>query len=239
MSKTKGKVYLIPITMGETEVFDVIPLSVKDIILNTKVFIVENIRTTRRYLKKVEKSINIDELVFFEINKRTKFTELQSFFNKYKSEKIGVISEAGCPGIADPGADVVKLAHQKNMKVIPLVGPSSILMALISSGLNGQNFAFNGYIPINKQDRLNKIKFLEKRSFEENQTQIFIETPFRNKHLLNDILKVCNKSTKLCIASNITLPDEFIKTKSISEWEKEIPDLGKKPTVFLIHRYKQ
>ena len=231
-------VYLIPITLGDTDVFDVIPSSVKEIVLELDIFIVENIRTARRYLKKIERTINIDKLTFFEINKRTKYRDLQTFFKANSKKSIGVISEAGCPGIADPGADVVKLAHENKIKVVPLVGPSSILMALISSGLNGQNFAFNGYIPINKSDRIGKLKQLETRSLNENQTQIFIETPFRNKHLLNDILKTCGKSTMLCIASNITMEDEFIKTKSILDWQKNIPELGKKPTVFLIHTYR-
>ena len=231
-------VYLIPITLGDTDVFDVIPQNIKEIVLEIDIFIVENIRTTRRYLKKIDRTINIDKLSFFEINKRTKYRDLQSFFQANKKTSIGVISEAGCPGIADPGADVVKLAHENKMKVVPLVGPSSILMALIASGLNGQNFAFNGYIPINKSDRIAKLKQLESRSLNERQTQIFIETPFRNKHLLSDILNTCNTNTMLCIASNITMPDEFIKTKSVADWKRNTPDLGKKPTVFLIQRYR-
>ena len=232
-----GKVYLIPTTMGDSGIDKVIPKDVIEIVKPLRFFIVEDLRTARRYLRKLDRTFDIDGSVFFEINKRTKQIELHKFFQAHKNKEIGVISEAGCPGIADPGADVVKLAHSNNVQVVPLVGPSSILMALISSGMNGQNFAFVGYIPINKTDRINRIKELENRSFREHQTQIFIETPFRNTHLFNDIIKNCNPNTKLCIATDISLETEFIKTKTIENWRKTKIDIAKRPTVFLIHRY--
>ena len=231
-----GVIYLIPTTMGDYNIDDVIPKNVIETVKPLRVFIVENIRTARRYLRKLDKTFNIDGSIFFEINKRTKQTELNSFFQTNKNSQIGVISEAGCPGIADPGADVVKLAHKNNIKVVPLVGPSSILMALISSGMNGQNFAFVGYIPINKSDRINRIKELEERSFKEHQTQIFIETPFRNTHLFNDILNTCNVNTKLCIATDISLKTELIKTKTIANWKNTKIDIAKRPTVFLLQK---
>jgi 16S rRNA (cytidine1402-2'-O)-methyltransferase len=232
----KNKVYLIPTTLGESEIGSVIPNNVVEIVKKIKVFIIEDIRTARRYLRKLDRTFDIDSCVFFEINKHTKSIELSKFFATNNKTDIGIISEAGCPGIADPGADVVKLAHEKNMQVVPLVGPSSILMALISSGFNGQNFAFVGYIPINKKDRIAKILELEARSLKENQTQIFIETPFRNSYLFDDIVNTCSKNTKLCIATDISLDTEFIKTKSIDDWKKNKPNLEKRPTVFLIHK---
>lgn len=232
-----GKVYLIPTTMGDSGIESVIPSNVVEIVKPLRFFIVEDLRSARRYLRKLDRTFDIDGSTFFEINKRTKQTELHQFFQANKNNEIGVISEAGCPGIADPGADVVKLAHSNNIKVVPLVGPSSILMALISSGMNGQNFAFVGYIPINKTDRISRIKELENRSFREHQTQIFIETPFRNTHLFNDILNNCNPNTKLCIATDISLETEYIKTKTIENWRKAQIDIAKRPTVFLIHRY--
>ncbi len=233
-----ASVYLIPIPMGESDINYVIPQEVLKKIKEIKIFIVENIRTSRRYLKSIDRNINIDELEFFEINKRTKQAELQVFFTKHKNYDIGIISEAGCPGIADPGSDVVKLAHQNNINVVPFVGPSSILMALISSGMNGQNFAFNGYLPIKKNERIQKIKQLEQKSFKDNQTQMFIETPYRNDALFTDLINTCSPQTKLCIASDITTKDEYIKTKTIGEWKKFNLKIGKKPTVFLIHKSK-
>jgi len=230
-----AKLFLIPIPMGESDLQSVIPDNVLQTIKSVKIFIVENIRTTRRYLKSIDKSINIDELSFFEINKRTNSQELHNFFVSNKKSDIGVVSEAGCPGIADPGADVVKLAHKYNMQVVPMVGPSSILMALIASGMNGQNFAFNGYLPVKPAERIKKIKQLEQRSQNENQTQIFIETPYRNMAMFNDLLKNCMPQTRICIASDISTGSEYIKTKTVAEWKKQTIDLSKRPTVFLIH----
>ena len=231
----KGKIYLIPTTLGESEISLVIPANVIDIIESLQYFIVENIRTARRYIRKVSLSKNIDEITFFELNKHTKTEEISSYLKPSLSgNSIGIISEAGNPGIADPGANIVKIAHQKDIDVVPLVGPSSILLALISSGMNGQNFAFNGYLPIKDNERIKKIEYLEKKSRTENQTQIFMETPFRNMKMLDAVLQICRNNTFLCIAADITLQSEFIKTKTIAEWKKQKPQLNKRPTVFVL-----
>jgi len=229
-----GKVYMIPTTLGESTINAVIPKDVQQIIIDTKYFIVENIKTTRRFLKRVEREIDIDELHFFVLNKHTSPNELESFLTPaLEGNNIGVISEAGCPGIADPGSDIVSIAHLKNLQVVPLVGPSSILLALIASGMNGQNFCFNGYLPKERNLRVRKIKELE-RLASNGVTQIFMETPFRNNHLLEDLLKQCSPNTTLCIAANISLENEFIRSNKVNEWKKTIPDLNKKPCMFLI-----
>ena len=231
----KGKIYLIPTTLGDSEISSVIPANVVDIIERLQYFIVENIRTARRYIRKVSLNKNIDEITFFELNKHTDIKDVASYLNPCISgNSIGVISEAGNPGIADPGANIVKIAHQKKIDVIPLVGPSSILLALISSGMNGQNFAFNGYLPIKDNERIKKIQYLEKKSKSENQSQIFMETPFRNMKMLEAVLQTCRNNTLLCIATDITLQSEFIKTKTIAEWKKQKPQLNKRPTVFVL-----
>ena len=163
--------------------------------------------------------------------------ELDSFLDPiYKGYNIGLISDAGCPGVADPGSDIIKIAHQSNIKVVPLVGPSSILLAIMSSGLNGQNFAFNGYLPIDRVDKKNKIKELEKTSQQKNQSQIFIETPYRNNKMLEDLTKTLSGDTKLCIACDITLSTEYIKTLSVNEWKKNKINIDKKPAIFIIHK---
>lgn len=229
--------YLIPVLLDETSVEQVIPTYNIQLVSDLKFFIVENIRTARRFLKKCAPDINIDSLTFFELNKHTDKKDITSFLDPMKSgNSIGIMSEAGCPGVADPGADVAAIAQQKGYKVVPLVGPSSILMAIMASGFNGQSFSFHGYLPIDSNERINKIKQLEGRSYSENQTQIFIETPYRNIKLAEDILQHCKPKTKLCIASNITGEDELIVTKSIKEWKGNLPDLNKKPTVFLLYR---
>jgi 16S rRNA (cytidine1402-2'-O)-methyltransferase len=230
-----GTIYLIPTVLGETSATTVIPAEVIEITERIEVFMVENLRTARRWLKKLNKARNIDALTFFELNKDTKAEEIQEFLAPVLEGKdAGIISEAGCPGIADPGSDVVKIAHQKNIPVRPLVGPSSILLALISSGLNGQNFAFSGYLPVKEPDRGKKIKILEGRSAIENQSQIFMETPYRNQKLLDEILSLCNKNTRLCIAADITCETEFIRTKTIGEWKQQIPDINKRPAIFIL-----
>lgn len=234
MNKT-GKLYLIPATLGDSEIVSVIPANVVDIIEDLQYLIVENIRTARRYIRKISKSKNINEITFFELNKYTKSEDISSYLKPcFSGNSIGIISEAGNPGIADPGANIVRIAHKKNIDVVPLVGPSSILLALISSGMNGQNFAFNGYLPIKDNERIKKIQLLEKKSKSENQTQIFMETPFRNMKILDAILQTCRNNTSLCIATDITLATEFIKTKTISEWKKQKPQLNKRPTVFVL-----
>lgn len=234
----KGKLYLIPTTLGESAIDKVIPNQIQQLIPSIKYFIVENIRTARRYLKKVNSDIIIDELVFFELNKHTSPNDIFGYLDTLKEHDMGIISEAGCPGVADPGADVVKLAHEKNIQVIPLVGPSSILLSLMASGFNGQNFAFNGYLPIQDNERIKKIKQLDNRSLSEQQTQMFIETPFRNMKLVEDLIQHCSPATKLCIAVDISLETEFIKTLPIKNWKHNVPDLHKRPAIFLIHREK-
>ena len=230
----KGKLYLIPTTLGDSKVENVIPTYVLELINEINIYIVENVRTARRYLRKAGIKTPIDDLTFHVLDKRTKESELHSFLKEIKTQNIGLISEAGCPGVADPGASIAAIAHERGIQVIPLVGPSSILLAQMASGFNGQNFAFVGYIPVKKPERLKAIQRLEKRSAIENQTQIFIETPYRNMHLFDDILHSCNKKTRLCIASDITLETEFIKTKSIAAWKNSRPELHKRPTIFLI-----
>ncbi len=231
----KGKLYLIPSVMGDSPIDFNIPKYNKEVILSLKYFIVENVRTARRFMKKVDKSVDIDSLTFFVLDKRTKASTLPSFLKPGNDgHSIGVLSEAGCPGVADPGADIVKLAHRRNMRVIPLIGPSSILLSVMASGLNGQNFAFNGYLPVKSGEATRAIKELEQRSIQLHQTQVFIETPFRNTKILNDIMSACKPSTLLCIACDITLSSEYIVTKTIEQWEGKIPDINKRPAIFLI-----
>jgi len=230
----KGKIYMIPTTLGDSIIDSVIPKDVQQIIIGTKYFIVENIKTTRRFLKKVERGIDIDELQFFVLNKHTSSVELESFLNPaLEGNNMGVISEAGCPGIADPGSDIVSIAHSKNIKVVPLIGPSSILLALIASGMNGQNFCFNGYLPKERNLRIKKIKELERQAII-GITQIFMETPFRNNNLMEDLLKQCSPNTTLCLAADISLENEFIQSKKIIDWKKHAPNLNKRPCMFLI-----
>ncbi len=229
-------VYLIPTNLSDSPLLNVLPEYVlKDVIPQLSVFMVENLRTARRFLKKVDKTINIDALAFCEIGKNANPTEVAVFFEKYaKQQDIGILSEAGCPGVADPGAEIVAMAHKRNIKVIPLVGASSLLLSLMGSGFNGQSFVFHGYLPVQKGERVKTLKCLEADVRNKKQTQIFIETPFRNRQLLEAILETCNKNTQLCIACNLTGKDEFIATKTIQQWKKQLPDLHKKPTVFLI-----
>lgn len=230
-------VYLIPVTLGETSIEQVLPTYNKEVILSINHFIVENVRSARRFLKKVEKSIDIDSLTFYELNKRTKPEELSNFLNPIANgHHVGVISEAGCPAIADPGADVVAIAQKKGYTVVPLVGPSSILLSLMASGFNGQSFAFIGYLPVDSGERAKKLKQLEQRINQEHQTQIFIETPYRNQKLVEDIIKHCNPSTKLCIAMDITCEGEFIKTLPVKDWTKQLPDMDKRTCIFLLYK---
>jgi len=232
-----ASLFLIPVTLGESEISQVLPSYNREIILSIKHFVVENIRTARRFLKQTDSSISIDELTFYTLNKHTSKEELSDFLSPIKDGySVGIISEAGCPAIADPGADVVSIAQQKNIKVVPLVGPSSILLALMASGFNGQSFAFHGYLPIDGEQRNKSLKALEQRIYSENQTQLFIETPYRNNKMVEDILKICKPSTKLCIAADITLETEFIKTKSVNDWKKNLPELGKRPCIFALYK---
>jgi len=230
-----GNLYLIPTTLGESETARVIPTEVSTITKNIRYFIVENIRTARRYLRKMDPQLNIDELQFFELNQHTDNSLIEEYLNPiFEGFDVGIISEAGCPGIADPGAEVVKLAHIKQIHVIPLVGPSSILLSLMASGMNGQNFAFIGYIPVKPAERVKAIREIERRSGVEKQTQIFIEAPYRNTQLINDLVNTLNDQTRLCIACDITLETEYIKTQTVGQWKKGVPDMNKRPAIFLI-----
>lgn len=233
----KASLYLIPVPLGETPIEQVLPSYNTEVIRKIQYFIVENERTARRFLKKTEPSINIDGLTFYTLNKHTSPQEISGFLKPVgEGNSVGIISEAGCPAIADPGADIVAIAQQKNIPVVPLVGPSSILMALMASGFNGQSFAFNGYLPIDNDKKIKAIRDYEQRIYSENQTQLFIETPYRNGKLLDDLIKNCKSSTKLCIAADITCENEYIKTKSIGEWKKQIPDLSKRPCLFVLYK---
>ena len=230
--------YLIHVTLGETEISQVLPPYNHDIIVGIKHFIVENIRSARRFLKKTEKSIDIDELTFYELNRHTDRKFIGEFLEPLKKDlPVGIISEAGCPAIADPGADVVAIAQQRGYKVVPLVGPSSIIMSVMGSGFNGQSFAFNGYLPVEVPQRIKALKKLEQKVQNENQTQLFIETPYRNAKMIETILNALNPKTKLCIAAGITCAEEYIKTRTVAEWKKEkLPELGKIPAILVIGR---
>lgn len=231
----KGTLYLIPVTLGETPHQQVIPEHNNSIINEIDTYIVENIKVARRFLKRAGIQKEISELTFHEINKRSNQDEYPTFIKPLlNGENIGILSDAGCPGVADPGADIVALAQEKDIKIVPLIGPSSILLALMGSGFNGQSFCFNGYLPKEQKDRIRKLKDLERNAKKLNQTQLFIETPYRNQHMMEDILKTCYPNTKLCIAVDITLNTEKIQTKTIEEWQKTKIDLQKKPCMFLI-----
>jgi len=234
----KPSLILIPTTLGSLEsVNKVIPDYNLKITYGIKVFIVEQIRTARRFLKKIKHPIPIDDMTFYELNKHTDQGQIFSYLSAINNgESIGLISEAGTPCIADPGAAIVKIAHEENIDIIPLVGPNSIIMALMTSGFNGQNFSFLGYLPVDKTQRSRSIQQIESAVYKNNQTQIFIETPYRNMQLFESLLKSCKNNTLLCIACNISLEDEFIKTKSIQDWKKEKVSINKKPTVFLLYR---
>ncbi|MEP1487298.1 MAG: SAM-dependent methyltransferase [Algibacter sp.] len=237
MNTEKGKLYLIPTTLGDNEPLEVLPMSVKKIIELTDTYIVENEKTARRFIKRICSSKAQSTLEMFHLNKFTNSSMLPEFLEPcLRGINVGLLSEAGCPGVADPGADIVKLAHEKDIKVIPLVGPSSILMAMMSSGMNGQSFSFNGYLPIDKGERKAELKRLERLSFEHNQSQIFIETPYRNNKMLEDLYSVLGKNTHICVACDITLSTEYIKTYTANDWSKKKVDLHKRPTIFIIHK---
>lgn len=233
-----GKLYLIPTTLGsETEPLEVMPISVKKVIEQIDYYIVENEKSARRFIKKIAPKKLQPMLTIKLLDKYAIEEETQKYLDVCEQGfNVGLLSEAGVPAIADPGASIVKLAHQKNIRVVPLVGPSSILMAMMSSGFNGQNFAFNGYLPIDKGDRKRKIKELERTARDKNQSQIFIETPYRNEKMFADLKLTLSPQTQLCIAVDITLPTEYIKTMSIKDWKHQQPDLHKKPAIFIIDK---
>lgn len=231
----KGTLYLIPTTLGEVTQEEILPCSTLRSIDNIDIFIVENIRTARRHIRNINKEKNIDNITFYSYGKYDKLNLEKDFLPHILSgHDVGLMSEAGLPCIADPGSEIVSYAHEFQINIIPFVGPSSIFLALMTSGFNGQNFSFSGYLPIDKSKRAKKIKKLEDVLRRTRQTQIFMETPYRNNQLIDTLLKTCNNNTRLCIASDITLPSEYIKTKTISEWKQEKINLHKKPTIFLL-----
>ncbi|WP_428224981.1 SAM-dependent methyltransferase [Flavobacterium sp.] len=233
-----GKLYLIPTTLGEMTPEDVLPHTVKRTIDFIDHYIVENEKTARRFIKSVHPEKKQPELKISVLNKHTEDHEHLSFIQPLlEGQNIGLMSEAGCPGVADPGAVIVKLAHEKGIQVVPLVGPSSILLALMASGMNGQSFAFNGYLPIDKGEKKSALKNFEKLSFEKKQSQLFIETPYRNNKLLEDVLQILQPNTSVCIACDITLPTEYIKTMTVKEWKKQKVDLHNRPCIFIIHKF--
>ena len=231
----KGKLYLIPSLLGDTDTNKSLPLTIVNHVKAINVFIVENVRSARRFIKKVDKQKEIDACTFYAYGKHDDINLETDFLpHILKGEDVGIISEAGLPCIADPGSAIVKYAHDFQIKVVPLVGPSSIFLALMASGLNGQHFVFHGYLPIDKKERERKIKQMENDSRKWNQTQIFMETPYRNHQLYDAILKYSSKNAKLCIATDITLSSETIKTMSVEQWKQTKINIHKKPTIFLL-----
>jgi len=229
-----GRIYLIPVTLGGDDFLKVIPEKVISLTRQLRFFIVEDLRSSRRFLRLIDKQFPINDSVFFELNEHTPDAEIEQYLEPvYKGSDIGILSEAGLPGIADPGAKIVALAHRKRITVTPLSGPSSIILALISSGLNGQNFTFNGYLPVKPAEKSLKLKELEKRAGE-GYAQIFMETPYRNQKMLETIIATCHNDTLLCIAIDISLPGESIRTMRISEWKRELPMLNDKLVVFVM-----
>ncbi|MCO5235814.1 MAG: SAM-dependent methyltransferase [Chitinophagaceae bacterium] len=229
----KGTVYLIPATLDE-DGLETIPAYVADAVKQCAVFFVENERTVRRYLKRIWPEMVIDDYEWHTIHKAEE-AERSVFLEALKNNKtVGIVSEAGCPGIADPGQILVEAAQTAGAKIKPLTGPNSIILALMGSGMNGQHFRFAGYLPIEKESRIRAIKAMENEIIAKHCTQIFIETPYRNLQLLEVLLQTCNPHTRLCIAASLTSPQEYIKTKSIAEWKKENPDLHKKPAIFIL-----
>lgn len=234
----RGKLYLIPTTLGEMDPHDVLPQTVKRAIDFIGDYIVENEKTARKFIKSIHPEKIQSDLRISTLNKRTEDSEYNAMIAPcLNGFNIGLMSEAGCPGVADPGAVIVKIAHEKGIQVVPLVGPSSILLAMMGSGMNGQSFAFNGYLPIDKGDKKAALKNFENLSSSKNQSQIFIETPYRNNKLLEDLLQALQPNTHLCIATDITLPTEYIKTFRVADWKKIKVDLHNRPTIFIIHKF--
>lgn len=230
-----GTLYLIPSTLGESPIERVLPVEVCQLIKSLSFFVVENERTARRFLKTVDRSIEIDALTFAVLDKDTPANQRTELLKPLlNGQNVGVLSEAGCPGIADPGADLVELAHQKDIRIVPLVGPSSILLAMMASGMNGQSFAFNGYLPVKKHEKDEAVRRYELRSIKERQAQVFIEAPYRNIQLFDDLISVLKPATKLCIACDVTLDTEFIVTRTVAQWKGKKPDIQKRPAIFII-----
>lgn len=229
-----GKLYLIPNLLGDGNPEELLPAGVLNVIRSIRFFIVEDVRTARRFLMKVHLQYPVDSLTFFTLNEHTSREEILEFIIPADHDDVGMISDAGVPAVADPGSDLVRLAHSRGIRVVPLTGPSSILLAIMSSGLNGQNFAFNGYLPVKKPERIQRIRFYEKRAHAEHQTQVFIEAPYRNRQLLEDLMQTCLPDTLLALAVDISLETEYILCKPIGQWKIAIPDIHKRPAIFLI-----
>lgn len=232
-----GTLYLFPVQLSEGPLQKVLPSENARIINPIRHFIVENIRTARRFLRQTDSTFDIDACTFYELNKHTTPDAISGYLNAMeKGADMGLLSEAGCPAVADPGADIVRIAQEKGFRIVPLVGPSSILLALMGSGFNGQRFAFEGYLPVEKDERIKTIKRLESRSYAEDCTQLFIETPYRNEKMLEDLISVLRPQTKICVAFDLTGPEESIRTLTASAWKKKAATIGKKPCIFLIYK---
>ena len=228
--------YLIPVELGDTPQECVLPSYNREVILGIRHFIVEDVRSARRFLKRVDRDIDIDSLTFYPMGKHADAALFASYLRPLEAgEAMGVISEAGCPAVADPGADVVAIAQKKGLRVVPLVGPSSMILAVMASGLNGQSFAFHGYLPIDATERVKRLKQLEVRAQQEHQTQLFIETPYRNAKLFETLCSTLRPQTRICVAAGITTDEEWIRTKTVAEWRRQrLPDLSKIPAIFLM-----
>lgn len=234
---TFGTLYLIPVMLGETTANEVLPASVLRAVSLIDDYVVENSKVARKFIKAIDPEKKQSILNLFELNKHTDEKEILSFMQPLlEGKNMGLMSDAGCPGVADPGAVIVALAHQKGIKVVPLVGPSSILLSLMGSGMNGQSFTFNGYLPIDKSEKKSMLRNLEKWSFERNQSQLFIETPYRNNQLMEEMTQILHPNTLLCVACDLTLPTEIMLTKPISFWKKHKIDLHKRPCIFIVHK---
>lgn len=234
----EAALYLIPVTLGDTPLERVLPSYNRTVVLGIRHFIVEEVRTARRFLKQVERSIDIDALTFYPMGKHADAALFARYLEPLRrGEPVGVISEAGCPAVADPGADVVAVAQREGLKVVPLVGPSSILLAVMASGFNGQSFAFHGYLPIDPAARTKALKRLESLAISENQTQLFIETPYRNARMVADIMRACRPQTRLCVAAGLTMPQEYVRTLTVKQWrETKMPELAKVPAIFVLYK---
>ena len=234
----KGVLYLLPTTLGDSDLSAVLPILNQKIAISLRYFIVEELRTARRFLKKVDAGFDIDGSRFFVLNEHTSPQQVSDFLAPLRDgQDMGLLSEAGCPAVADPGADAVAIAQQEGIKVVPLVGPSSILLALMGSGFNGQRFSFRGYLPLEAGTRAKEWKRMETRIYQESETQIFIEAPYRNCKLVADLLAHCLPTTRLCIACDLTLPDQLLVTRTVAQWRQTgIPDIDKRPTIFLLYR---
>ncbi|MDJ1479308.1 SAM-dependent methyltransferase [Cytophagaceae bacterium YF14B1] len=232
----KGKLYLIPTVLAPDTSTRVLSPQIKEVITQLDYFFAEELRTSRRFISELQTGRRIESMTFYELNKNTPESETtQQLKIILEGKDAGILSEAGCPGVADPGNVAVRWAHQQSVQVVPLIGPSSILLALMASGMNGQSFVFHGYLPIDQAQRIKSLKNIEKEAIQKKQTQIFMETPYRNNSLLKDILQNCQPQTLLCIATQVTAPDEMIVTKTVKQWNASKPDLHKKPTIFLLY----